>query len=41
MSEPTELSTDLRNRVFRYRPYIAIFGDNEPETPVETEGATA
>ena len=27
-----------RNRVFRYQPYIAIFGDNEPETPGETQG---
>ena len=24
-----------RNRVFRYQPYIAIFGENEPETPGE------
>ena len=27
-----------RNRVLRYQPYIAIFGENEPETPVETQG---
>lgn len=27
-----------RNRVFRYQPYIAIFGDNEPETPGATQG---
>lgn len=27
-----------RNRVFRYAPYIAIFGDNLPDQPEETEG---
>lgn len=29
-----------RNRVFRYQPYIAIFGENEPKTPGESEGVT-
>jgi Fic family protein len=28
-----------RNRVFRYQPYIAIFGEKEPETPGEAQGA--
>jgi Fic family protein len=30
-----------RNRLFRYQPYIAIFGDDEPEPPAETKGVTA
>lgn len=30
-----------RNRVFRYAPYIAIFGDNAPDDSNETKGATA
>lgn len=30
-----------RNRVFRYAPYIAIFGDNAPDTSAETPEATA
>lgn len=30
-----------RNRVFRYAPYIAIFGDNAPDDSTETKGATA
>lgn len=29
-----------RNRVFRYAPYIAIFGDNPPDDSDETKGAT-
>jgi hypothetical protein len=30
-----------RNRVFRYAPYIAIFGDDAPNEIEETKGATA
>ena len=30
-----------RNRVFRYAPYIAIFGDNAPHASDETKGTTA
>lgn len=33
-----EATGNKRNRVFRYQPYIAIFGDNEPETPGESDG---
>lgn len=29
-----------RNRVFRYAPYIAIFGDNPPDDSDETKGTT-
>lgn len=45
MSGPTESSTDLRHLAGRYiaqptgyQPYIAIFGEYEPETPEETKG---
>ncbi len=30
-----------RNRVFRYAPYIAIFGDNAPGDSIEAKGTTA
>ena len=30
-----------RNRVFRYAPYIAIFGDNAPHASDETKETTA
>lgn len=29
-----------RNRVFRYAPYISLFGDNAPNQSGETEGTT-
>lgn len=32
-----EITGYKRNRVFRYQPYIAIFGENEPEISGETE----
>ena len=36
-----EATGNKRNRVFRYAPYIAIFGDDTPDQPEENQGATS
>jgi hypothetical protein len=34
----TQATGYKRNRVFRYAPYIAIFGDHPPAAPSELQG---